>query len=212
MKQNRKATPLWSCLLLWGAYAFVQTACAEEFADKLNFRLDDLSGVSHELRADGKVKVVAFVFLSTECPIARSYLVKLNALHASWLKESLPVKFFGVISDPYVTSEEAKHFADEFEVRFPILYDSQGRLAKNLSPSHVPEAFVLDTKSHLVYRGRIDDVYAEVGRRRPAATQNDLEEAVAAIVKDMPVKTPRTSPVGCPFEAWKTRGKTKAGE
>jgi len=183
-----------------------------ELADQLKFSLDDLNGVPHEIQAKPGIKVVAIVFLSTECPIARSYLTKLNELHASWSKDASPVKLFGVSSDPFVTGQEAKTFADEFKVRFPILYDQKGRLAQNLTPSHVPEAFVFDAKSHLAYRGRIDDTYAEVGRRRPAATQNDLEDAVAAVIKGVPVKSSRTTPVGCPLEAWKSRANAKIGK
>lgn len=199
--------------LLWGSLLgclVIATAMAESsdsLSTKLTFELDDLAGKAHSLRPEDGQKAVALVFLSTECPIAQSYVSNLNQLHVAWSKQHVPVKFFGVISDPYVTPADAKKFVDEFKIEFPLLMDDEGKLAKLLTPTHVPEAFVIDRQMRLAYRGRIDDVYAEVGRRRPAPTQNDLQDAVAAVINGFAVKATRTTPVGCPFEVWKRRGK-----
>jgi hypothetical protein len=49
----------------------------------------------------------------------------------------------------------------------------------------------------VVYRGRIDDRYVDLGLERPAATTHDLADALAAVVAGKPVPHPNTQAVGC---------------
>jgi hypothetical protein len=59
-----------------------------------------------------------------------------------------------------------------------------------------PEAAVF-VDGRLVYRGRIDDRFVELGRERPAPTQRDLFDALTAIVAGKPAPHPKTQAVGC---------------
>ena len=58
----------------------------------------------------------------------------------------------------------AQKFQQEFKIQFPVLFDASGEIADVLGPTHVPEAFVLNADAEVVYRGRIDDLYGEVGK------------------------------------------------
>ena len=49
----------------------------------------------------------------------------------------------------------------------------------------------------VAYRGRIDNRYVELGVERPAATQRDLADALAAVVAGKPVAAATTQAVGC---------------
>jgi len=49
----------------------------------------------------------------------------------------------------------------------------------------------------LVYHGRIDNRYADLGKERPEATQHDLEEVLKAIVQGKPVPYSTAKAVGC---------------
>lgn len=53
----------------------------DEARSGLTFSLLDLCGTAHELGQNDLARVRAFVFLSTECPIANSYTRTLNELH-----------------------------------------------------------------------------------------------------------------------------------
>jgi hypothetical protein len=53
------------------------------------------------------------------------------------------------------------------------------------------------TPGGLAYRGRIDDLYPELGKKRAAPTKRDLREALAAVLAGKPVPVPRTEAVGC---------------
>ena len=49
----------------------------------------------------------------------------------------------------------------------------------------------------LIYRGRIDDRFPQLGRQRAAATQHDLRDAIEAGLKGKEVVPSRTKAVGC---------------
>jgi hypothetical protein len=59
-----------------------------------------------------------------------------------------------------------------------------------------PEAAVY-ASGRIVYHGRIDDRYVDLGLERPSPTVHDLGDALAAVLAGRPVKHPVTQPVGC---------------
>ena len=60
-----------------------------------------------------------------------------------------------------------------------------------------PEAHLIDPKGNVRYRGRINDLYVDYGKRRHAATSNDLQDAIEALVRGNEIVTPTTKAVGC---------------
>lgn len=164
----------------------------------IHFSLLDLGGVSHHLDQNDGERVRAFVFLSTECPIANGYTQTLNELHAKFSGQD--VELFGIVADSFVTRTQAtKHFA-EFKTTFPILFDASGLLLRTLKPSHVPEAFVLDRDGKLIYRGAIDNAWEAIGRRRPKAEKQFLADAINAALNRKAMIVAETKPVGCLIE------------
>lgn len=161
-----------------------------------SFDLADLEGRPAGLDQNDAREVRAFVFLSTTCPVANSSLASLSRL-AEGLAED--VRLFGVIADPFVTHREATRHFHEHNVSFPVLFDGSGLLVGQLKPTHVPEAFVFDRDSRLVYRGAIDNAYQSIGRRRTNVEHHYLRDAIQAAANGADVTTPQTEPVGCLF-------------
>jgi hypothetical protein len=60
-----------------------------------------------------------------------------------------------------------------------------------------PEVAVFDAYRHLVYHGRIDNLYEDIGRARSAATTHELEDAVAAAISGKSLDLKATHGVGC---------------
>ena len=52
-------------------------------------------------------------------------------------------------------------------------------------------------KSGVLYRGRIDDLYADLGKKRRQARTRDLRAALDAVLSGRAVKNPTTTAVGC---------------
>lgn len=161
----------------------------------------DLTGVAHRLESNSARGAVAFVFLSTECPIANGTIPELNRIAKSAKNGSPAAELFGIISDPAISRKAATKHSEEFKLEFPVLFDASGELAAALKPTHTPEAFVFDLAGKLIYRGRINDAYAGLGKQRLKVTSHDLADALDAARSGNPVQAPRTEPVGCLFEA-----------
>ncbi len=169
-------------------------------AQILDVRATDLEGVVRLLGTGDGLRPVALVFLDAQCPISNRYGPRLNELHG--VAREAEVELYGVLSDPTLTPAAAREYRDDYELDFPILFDSAGDLAARLSPTHVPEAFVVDKRDALVYRGRIDDRFEALGKLRPRVDSHDLLDAIEAVAEGRPPAHARTEPVGCLFEAW----------
>jgi hypothetical protein len=78
-----------------------------------------------------------------------------------------------------------------------VLLDHQRRLVKMAKAKVTPEAVVWGRKGQLLYRGRIYDLYAELGKKRSAPTHHDLREALDAITSGRKVLQKETEPIGC---------------
>ncbi len=164
------------------------------------FPLVDLDGKVWDMNSNEAGRVRVFVFLSTECPVSNSYSKTLSELSIK-LRRKGGVEFFGVIADPSTTRKAAATHAREYKLSFPVLFDASQQLASVLKVKVVPEAFVLDAKGVLVYRGKIDDAYRDIGRRRPNVQTHYLSDAVDALLTGKPIRVAVTEPVGCVFES-----------
>jgi hypothetical protein len=99
--------------------------------------------------------------------------------------------------DPGLTPAAAREHAREYDLRALVLLDPQHRLVKLLKATVTPEAVVLGKNGQILYRGRIDDLYAGLGKKRGAPTHHDLGEALDTITAGKKVKPKETKAIGC---------------
>jgi thiol-disulfide isomerase/thioredoxin len=185
-------------LILIMGQAVEVTAAAEPVEPSIPVRFStavDLSGNAHRLCADPEVKATGLVFMTSECPLCRKSIPELNRIADEFSKRS--AVFLGVLYDPSLTRNEARKFAEDFGVDFPILFDASGELANYFKPTHVPEAFVLNGEGVQTYRGRINDLYAEVNKPRPAISSHDLRMAMEKTLAGEILEPLQTPAVGC---------------
>jgi redoxin len=162
----------------------------------------DLDG--HELRPaeNTETKAIALVFVLRDCPISNSYMPELNRLHDEFATRG--VQMLLVQADSETTAPEAREHAKQYEIKSGVILDPRHEWVKQAGAATSPEAVVFSTAGQIVYRGRIDDQYVGLGKRRAVVTSHDLREALEAIVTGQPVPQPRTEAIGCPIP--KTNG------
>ncbi len=175
-------------------------------AGVIGARALDLDGGVHRLGMSDPLRHVALIFIDPACPISNRYAPELDELRAQAARRN--VDLFGVLSDPAVSVTAARAFRTKYGLKLPILFDASGDLAIRLRPTTVPEAFLIDTRDRVVYRGRIDNRFAAVGRLRQKITRRDLLDAFGRVASGKPTAPVRTVPIGCIFEAWKPAGRT----
>lgn len=160
-----------------------------------NVRVPDLAGKPVQvLPSSAKRGVVAF-FVVTGCPIANSYVPEMNRIAKAYGPKGW--QFDVVYVDSlYSPGSLLKHYKD-FGYVFPALFDSSRVLAKLAKATKTPEAAVFSSNGTLLYDGRIDDRYYELGKQRPQPRVHDLRDALDAIQAGKPVPHPRTEVIGC---------------
>ena len=154
---------------------------------------DDLDGVPrHPLKPAEKLASV-LIFYWHDCPICNSYAPEINRLCAAHTN----CAFYIVQVDPDLTTATARDHARQFDLRPPVLLDHQHRLVKLAKATVTPQVFVLGRTGQVLYRGRIDDLYVVLGKKRAVVTQHDLRDALDAIVAGKPIQRRETEAVGC---------------
>lgn len=120
-----------------------------------------------------------FLFVTSECPLARAYAGRVRALEQEYAGRR--VSFFLVNPHPTDSIETAKTWARERNLTIPLVKDVGALLTDRLGVTRTPEAVVLDRSGNVVYRGRIDDHATEAQVRR-----RYLREALDAVIAGKP--------------------------
>jgi hypothetical protein len=126
-------------------------------------------------------KVVVLIFVRVDCPISNRGRV------AFWL----------VYPDRSESAEQIRRHEKEFGYSLPALRDVQRSLVSESHAQTTPEAAVFDANRKLVYHGRIDNLFEDFGRARPAATTHELEDAIRAAMDGKEVANAAVPGVGC---------------
>jgi len=133
-------------------------------AQIIGARFLDVDGNIRRLGDENGAGPVAIVFVDGECPVSARYLGELNDFAAEARKHG--VDFYAVMSSPHRTWHDARELRDAYSLKLPILFDPSGDLAARLDPVTFGEAFVINERDRMVYRGRIDDRFAGIGKLR----------------------------------------------
>lgn len=137
------------------------------------------------------------VFMRLDCPVANRYLAELERLRRR--AAAAEVGFWLVYVEPGVSSAAVREHLSSFRYSGDALLDPAHRLVQLAGATITPEAAVFagSGENTLVYRGRIDDLYEEIGRRRQRPTRHDLDEVIEALRQEV-LNEPRvTAAVGC---------------
>ena len=144
---------------------------------------------------ESKEKVVALVFVSSECPVSNKLAPELERLHKRFSKKDAELWIvYPNASDG--EKEIAKH-RKEYRISAPFVRDEKHELVKKSGVTITPEAVVFNEKREIVYRGRITDQFLALGKGRPQPTQHDLADAIEATLAGEKPKQARTEAVGC---------------
>jgi len=163
-----------------------------------DFTLKSQFGKAYSLKDFARQDAVVVVFLGAECPLAKLYGPRLAELAAKFDPEKVAI--IGIDSNQQDSIQKIAAYATRHKIEFPLLKDPGNTVADSFGAKRTPEVFVLDRDRVVRYHGRIDDQYGftdGVGYQRPAATRNDLVEAVNELTTGKPVSVASTNFVGC---------------
>ena len=154
---------------------------------------DNLSGIEDAII--NALAMTVLIFVSIECPISNRYAPEIRRLHDEFAARG--IRFRLVYPNPLDDEAAIRKHLDEYGYPQIAERDPGHRLVKMAGVSITPEAAAFDARQRLVYRGRIDDRFVELGRERPAAAHRDLRNALTALLAGQTVNPARTQAVGC---------------
>ena len=133
------------------------------------------------------------VFTTTDCPISNRYAPEIQRLAAKFSDKATFTLVYPVAAD---SAELIREHHRKFGYALEYVRDTMHRLVKQTGVTVTPEVAVM-IDDRVLYRGRIDDRYIELGRDRIKATRHDLEDALTAVLANKPVAQKETRAVGC---------------
>jgi len=136
-----------------------------------------------------------FIFVRSDCPVSNRYAPELRQIAEAFAGQN--VEIWVVYADPSETADHIRRHLAEFGFPGQPLRDPDHALVKRAQATFAPEAAVFDAAGKLVYHGRIDDLWADVGRARPIARVHDLEDAISAVLGGRAVSVAVTRTIGC---------------
>ena len=136
-------------------------------------------------------------FITNDCPIANSYAREIQRICGDYAGRG--VKCTLVYSDSTVDAGAIrKHRADYgYNATIFAVSDKAHELAHATGAAITPEAVLVGKAGKVLYRGRIDNFYAGLGKPRRNVTEHDLRQAVDEVLAGKPVSHPQTQAVGC---------------
>ncbi len=143
----------------------------------------------------GALAMTVLIFVSTECPISNRYAPEIRRLHEEFAMRG--VRFRLVYPNPLDSEAAIARHLEEYGYPQIAERDPDHTLVKMAGATITPEAVAFDGRQRLVYRGRIDDRFVELGRERPSAARRDLRNALTAILAGKRVSPSQTQAVGC---------------
>jgi peroxiredoxin len=165
------------------------------FAAAPRFQLRDTSGAAHSDAEWSGRKAVLIFFVTTDCPVANSYVPEMNRIRDAYAARGVAV--YAVQAEVTVADAEVAKYAKEFRYTFPLLLDPRQELVRLANATVTPQAAVLTPDGKVQYLGRIDNRVEDFGKQRPQATQSDLRDALDAVLAGKPVPHPTTKSIGC---------------
>ena len=142
-------------------------------------------------------KAVALLFIRSDCPVSNRYAPELERLFDKYSPQG--VDFRLVYPEPGLTADAMDKHRKDYAYKIPALLDARHQYVALARVLVTPEAAVF-VRGQLIYSGRIDDWYVDIGKVRREASHHDLDEVLAAVVVGKTVTPRQTKAVGCAIE------------
>ncbi len=145
-----------------------------------------------------QTQAIVLFYLSPQCPLSVNYTKKINEMQQEY--QDKYIEFIGVISGSHYSAQEAEQFKSKYDLKMEIIMDKNFLISNFYNASVTPSVNLLDSTGAVQYAGSIDNWAVSLRRKRIAATQFYLEDAIDAYLAGAPIITRETEAIGCIIE------------
>src|SRR5579859_342720 len=154
----------------------------------------DLDGRAVNPLSASSGKLTVLIFIRRDCPVSSRYAPSIQRISQQFAGSAT---FWLVYPDKSDSPQLIRKYLADYGYHLPALRDPEHSLAKLSHVQITPEAAVFDREQRLVYDGRIDDWYLDLGRSRPSPTTHELEDAIRAALAGKSAASREVRGVGC---------------
>jgi hypothetical protein len=120
----------------------------------------------------------------------------MTELHAKYNTEDL--SFVGLFPNRYSSEKGIQAYQEKYSIPFSLKREYYQTKTKFFGVTVTPEVVVYnETQEKMLYKGRIDNMYARLGKRRRVVNTSELEDVLIAIQNGSPLPYSETEAVGC---------------
>lgn len=159
------------------------------FAVPVSLQGEDLVTGKKILVSAEKKKPMIVVFMSSTCPCSNSHVDELKDLHKTFSDKFNFVVIHSNADEPKI---ESKPYFDKAQFSFPVIEDSQSKVADQFKAQKTPHAFIVLADGHLAYAGGMTDSH-DCNR----AEKKYLREALIDLAAGRPVRISEARALGC---------------
>jgi thioredoxin-related protein len=143
-------------------------------------------------------KTITYVFLREDCVICQSYSTVITSLAEQYKDVTEFVAVFPNKSSRYHTIDS---FMEKYKIPFKYKTDHYKGLTKKFNASVTPEVVVVYKKTNeVIYKGRIDDEFYDIGKRRRVVTNHELSFTLEQLASGNKPIYKETKSIGCFIE------------
>jgi hypothetical protein len=160
-------------------------------------------GQNNAIDLDGKAvnpleaasgRIVVLIFIRRDCPVSSRYAPVIRQISAQHENDA---SFWLVFPDKTETAETIQRYLREYSYSLPALRDPEHALVNLAHVQITPEVAVFSRSHQLVYDGRIDNWYVDLGRSRTAPTTHELDDAIQTAAAEKALAVKQVRGVGC---------------
>ena len=130
-----------------------------------------------------------------DCIICQSYSPKLNSPYSEYRND---IEFVGVFPNFTSKPEKIEAFKEKFGITFKTRTDYWKKLVNKFEIKVTPEVVIYNEETdNILYRGRIDNEFFGLGKRRKVVTTDELSDILQSLVSGDPGPYPFTEAIGC---------------
>lgn len=146
--------------------------------------------------AQQKDSITVYYFLGEDCKICQYYTPTMIELHDKYNSKDL--SFVGLFPNHFSSPDSIDVFKEKYDIPFTVKKEFFLTKTKLFDIKVTPEVVVYnETTKEVLYKGRIDNSYYKLGRRRQVITSKELDDVLALIEQGEKVDIPSAPPIGC---------------
>lgn len=140
-------------------------------------------------------KVNVLLFLETDCPISQQMTLYIREIANS--TDTSQTALLLVFQPPEKKSEITRFLADYHLTSLRYVINKKSKISKLYGATVTPEAFLYNREGMLCYHGAINNLYANLGSKRPQATLHYLQADLDSLLAQKPLPFGPQPAIGC---------------